>query len=49
MEDDGQNVEMIGHLNVGCALHPVVLKDGRVMFSSFEGQGLRGLGLHNRS
>jgi hypothetical protein len=45
MDDDGRNVELVGHLNVGCALHPVPLKDGRVMFSSFEGQGLRGLGL----
>jgi hypothetical protein len=45
MDDDGGNVEMIGHLNIGGALHPVPLKDGRVMFSSFESQGLRGLGL----
>ena len=36
MDDDGGNVEKIGHLNVGLALHPVVLKDGRVMFSSLE-------------
>lgn len=41
MDDDGQNVECIGHLNVGMALHPVVLKDGRIMFSSLESQGLR--------
>ncbi len=45
MDDDGRNVEMIGHLNIGGALHPVPLKDGRVMFNSFESQGLRGLGL----
>jgi hypothetical protein len=45
MDDDGRNVELIGHLNIGGALHPVPLKDGRVMFSSFESQGLRGLGL----
>jgi hypothetical protein len=45
MDEDGQNVELIGHLNIGGALHPVPLKDGRVMFSSFESQGLRGLGL----
>jgi hypothetical protein len=45
MDDDGRNVEMIGHLNIGGALHPVPLMDGRVMFSSFESQGLRGLGL----
>jgi hypothetical protein len=36
MDDDGQNVECIGHLNLGMALHPVILKDGRVMFSSLE-------------
>lgn len=41
MDDDGSNVECIGHLNIGMALHPVVLKDGRVMFSSLESQGLR--------
>ncbi len=42
MDDDGSNVELIGHLNVNSALHPTVLRDGRVMFSSFETQGLRG-------
>jgi len=41
MDDDGKNVECIGHLNIGMALHPVVLKDGRVMFTSMESQGLR--------
>jgi hypothetical protein len=41
MDDDGSNVEMIGYLNVGMALHPTVLTDGRVMFSSLESQGLR--------
>ncbi len=41
MDDDGGNVEMIGPLNLGGALHPVMLKDGRVMFSSLETQGLR--------
>ena len=41
MDDDGSNVECIGHLNLGMALHPVILKDGRVMFSSLESQGLR--------
>lgn len=41
MDDDGQNVEHIGPLNLGTALHPVALKDGRVMFSSLETQGLR--------
>jgi len=41
MDDDGKNVECIGHLNIGMALHPVVLKDGRIMFTSLESQGLR--------
>ncbi len=41
MNDDGSNVEMIGHLNIGSALHPTILRDGRVMFTTFESQGLR--------
>ena len=41
MDDDGGNVECIGHLNLGTALHPVILRDGRIMFSSLESQGLR--------
>ncbi|MGY8769132.1 MAG: HzsA-related protein [Pirellulales bacterium] len=41
MDDDGANVECIGHLNIGMALHPVVLKDGRIIFSSMESQALR--------
>jgi hypothetical protein len=41
MDDDGKNVECIGHLNVSMALHPIVLTDGRIMFSSMESQGLR--------
>lgn len=41
MDEDGKNVEQIGHLNIGSALHPTVLTDGRVMFSSYEAQGLR--------
>jgi hypothetical protein len=41
MDEDGSNVEMIGHLNIGAALHPVVLKDGRVLFSTLENQGQR--------
>jgi len=39
------NVEMIGHLNINTALHPTILKDGRVMFTSYESQGLRDLRL----
>ncbi len=41
MDEDGGNVECIGHLNLGMALHPTVLADGRIMFSSLESQGLR--------
>jgi lysophospholipase L1-like esterase len=41
MDEEGTNVETIGHLNLGCALHPVILSDGRIMFSSLENQGLR--------
>ena len=41
MDDDGSNVEEVGHLNINGALHPTILKDGRVMFSSFESEGLR--------
>ncbi|MBY0456899.1 MAG: hypothetical protein K2V38_06150 [Gemmataceae bacterium] len=41
MDDDGSNVECIGHLNLGMALHPTILRDGRIMFSSLESQGLR--------
>jgi hypothetical protein len=41
MDDDGRNVEQIGHLNLAGALHPVVLMDGRIIFSSLESQGIR--------
>jgi hypothetical protein len=41
MDSDGKNVEAIGHLNIGSALHPTVLKDGRVMFASWEGEAVR--------
>lgn len=41
MDEDGQNVEMVGPMNLGSALHPTVLRDGRVIFSSYESQGLR--------
>ena len=40
MDDDGRNVEQIGFLNIAGALHPTILKDGRVLFSSLESQGL---------
>lgn len=41
MDQDGSNVRQVGFLNLGSALHPTILMDGRVMFSSYEGQGLR--------
>ncbi len=41
MDDNGDNVEQVGHLNIGSAMHPIILKDGRVVFASYESQGLR--------
>ncbi len=41
-DDDPPNLEKIGHLNISGALHPVALKDGRIMYSSLESQGIRG-------
>ncbi len=35
------NIQKIGHLNVAGALHPVILADGRIMFSTLESQGIR--------
>jgi hypothetical protein len=35
------NIEKIGHLNIAGALHPVILTDGRLMFSTLESQGIR--------
>jgi hypothetical protein len=40
MDDDGANVEQIGYLNIACALHPVILRDGRIIFSTLESQGM---------
>ena len=37
----GKNLEKIGHLNLAGALHPVTLRDGKIMFSSLESQGIR--------
>jgi hypothetical protein len=45
MDDDGGNQEQVGYLNVNSALHPAILKDGRVLFSTYESQGLRDLRL----
>ena len=41
MDGDGSNVEPIAPMTIGSALHPTPLVDGRVMFSSYESQGLR--------
>jgi hypothetical protein len=41
MDEDGQNVTPIAPMNISSALHPTVLIDGRLMFSSHESQGLR--------
>jgi hypothetical protein len=41
IKPEAANLDCIGHLNLGMALHPVLLKDGRLMFSSLESQGLR--------
>jgi hypothetical protein len=41
MDADGSNVTPIAPMTLGSALHPTVLRDGRIMFSSFESQGLR--------
>jgi hypothetical protein len=41
MDEDGKNVTPIAPLSIGSALHPTPLKDGRLMFSSYESQGLR--------
>ncbi|MBM3997285.1 MAG: hypothetical protein FJ303_24520 [Planctomycetes bacterium] len=43
-QPDEQNVEKIGYLNVGQALHPVILKDGHIIFSSLELQGRHNAG-----
>jgi hypothetical protein len=40
MDDDGTNVEQVGFINIACALHPVILRDGRVLFSTLESQGI---------
>jgi hypothetical protein len=40
-DDTPTNLEKIGHLNISGALHPVVLMDGRIMYSTLESQGIR--------
>ncbi len=41
MDGDGKNVNTIGFLNVSSAMHPFVLKDGRIVFTSWENMGAR--------
>lgn len=41
MDEDGSNVTPIAPMTIGSALHPTILRDGRIMFSSFETQGIR--------
>jgi hypothetical protein len=41
MDGDGKNAQPIGFLNVGSAMHPFVLRDGRVVFTSWENMGVR--------
>ncbi|MGJ8664236.1 MAG: hypothetical protein ACSHWU_11315, partial [Marinicella sp.] len=41
MDVDGANVEAIAPMTIGSALHPTILNDGRLMFSSYEAQGIR--------
>lgn len=41
MDWDGRNVTQIGYLNQSRALHPLQLRDGRLLFTSWENQGLR--------
>lgn len=41
MDEDGQNVTPIAPMNISSALHPTILRDGRIIFSSHESQGLR--------
>ncbi len=41
MDEDGGNVTQTAPMNVGSALHPTPLRDGRLLFSTLETQGLR--------
>ncbi|HEX4952334.1 MAG TPA: hypothetical protein VF017_02915 [Thermoanaerobaculia bacterium] len=41
MDEDGGNVTPIAPMTISSALHPTVLTDGRLIFSSHEDQGLR--------
>src|SRR5687767_14881566 len=41
MDEDGGNVTPIAPMNIGSALHPTPLRDGRLAYSTLESQGLR--------
>jgi len=41
MDVDGSNVTPIAPMSISSALHPTILRDGRLMFSSHESQALR--------
>jgi len=41
MDEDGSNVQCIAPMSIGSAMHPTALKDGRILFSTYEAQGLR--------
>ncbi len=41
MDANGDNVEAIAPMSISSALHPTILKNGELMFSSHEAQGLR--------
>ena len=41
MDADGQHVTGIGMMNLGSALHPTLLLDGHIMFSTLENMGAR--------
>ena len=36
---DATNIEQIGYLNIACVLHPVILTDGRICYSTLESHG----------
>lgn len=41
MDMDGSNIHAIAPMTIGSALHPTILNDGRIMFSTYEAQGIR--------
>ena len=41
MDEDGSNVTPIAPMSINSALHPTPLRDGRIMFSTYESQGVR--------